>query len=147
MTILRSQNAVGDPKNPMKICLIALAGATAAVAQLLPPGAPSPIEPGTVVANVPGVDVTAQEVQNMFLNAPVEFVRALGSKPDELLRQIFFMKYLADEADKLKLGEKSPLKEQIEAERQYAVATARVNYEQDSYAVSEQEINDFYAAN
>jgi peptidyl-prolyl cis-trans isomerase C len=130
----------------MNICLITLTFATTLVAQLLPKG-PPPIAPNAVVANVAGMDLTAQDVRNMFQNAPVEFIRALAGKPDEFLRQIFMMKYLADDADKLKLGEKSPLKEQIEAEREYAVATARVNYEQDSYPISEQEINDFYAAN
>lgn len=131
----------------MKTCLLAVACAAASIAQNLPPAAPTPLQPDTVVANVAGVDVSVQDFLDMFQNAPEDFRQALGSKPDAFLLEMFRMKYLAAEGDKLKLGEQSPAKERFEAKRSFALAIQRLNFEQDSYQPSEQEIADFYQAN
>jgi peptidyl-prolyl cis-trans isomerase C len=131
----------------MKICLMTLACATAVLAQILPPSDQSPIKPDTVVATVDGHDVTAEEFQAMLQNAPPSFVQGTRGRPDQFLQVMFLTKFLAEDGDKLKLGEKSPLKEQIEFNREYAIANQRVSYEQDSYNVSDKEINDFYDAN
>jgi parvulin-like peptidyl-prolyl isomerase len=47
----------------------------------------------------------------------------------------------------LKLGEQSPLKEQIEAQRGWIIANAMVNREADAYQVSDEQMNDFYKKN
>ena len=133
----------------MKICLMTLACAAGLLAQLPSPGVPAPAkpDPATVIANVDGTDVTVGDMQALLQDAPPQFTQQLGSKPDIFLREMFRLKYLAAEGDKLKLGEQSPTKDRIEAERMLGVAQARINIEQDSYAPSEQEINDYYLAN
>jgi peptidyl-prolyl cis-trans isomerase C len=128
----------------MKLCLIAAACAVTLTAQI----APAPLAPpDTVVAKVDGADITIQDMQTLLLDAPPDFTQQLGKQPEIFLREMYRLKFLAGEGDKLMLGDKSPTKERVEAERMVAVAQARINFEQDSYSPSEQELNDFYAAN
>jgi hypothetical protein len=54
---------------------------------------------------------------------------------------------LATEADKLKLGEHSPLKEQLEFQRQSILAQAMLNREQNGFQVSEEATESYYRDN
>jgi parvulin-like peptidyl-prolyl isomerase len=60
---------------------------------------------------------------------------------------MFLMRYLAEEGERLKLAEQSPLKEQLQVQRANAVAGARLNYESDHYQVPQDAIDEYYKRN
>jgi foldase protein PrsA len=111
----------------------------------LPPTAT--VAPETVVAKVDGKDVTAAEVQAALVTMPPQFVQLFNQNPKQAVQQMFLMRYLAEEGEKLKLAEQSPLKEQLEMQRANAVAGARLNYESDHYQIPQEVINEFYKRN
>jgi peptidyl-prolyl cis-trans isomerase C len=105
------------------------------------------IAPETVVAKVDGKDVTAAEIQEALVTMPPQFVQLFNQNPKMAVQQIFLMRYLAEEGEKLKLAEQSPLKEQLQMQRANAVAGARLNYESDHYQVPVDAINEYYKRN
>jgi parvulin-like peptidyl-prolyl isomerase len=111
----------------------------------LPPKAT--VAPETVVAKVDGKDVTAAEIQQALVTMPPQFMQLFNQNPKAAVQQLFLMRYLADEGEKLKLAEQSPLKEQLQMQRANAVAGARLNYESDHYQVPQEAINDYYQRN
>ena len=44
---------------------------------------------------------------------PDEFVQLFQQNPKYAVQQLFMLRYLSEEAEKAKLGEQSPLKEQL----------------------------------
>jgi peptidyl-prolyl cis-trans isomerase C len=116
-----------------------------AVFAQLPPAAA--ITPETVVAKVDGKDVTAAEIQQALVTMPPQFMQLFNQNPKAAVQQLFVMRYLAEEGEKLKLAEQSPLKEQLEMQRANAVAGARLNYESDHYQVPQEAIDDYYKRN
>jgi peptidyl-prolyl cis-trans isomerase C len=136
------------------VLLAALAAATLAAqiptAQTPPPQAPPPAQltPETVVAKVDGKDVTMGEIRAMMQNnGDPRIMQAFQQNPKYVVQQLLMMRYLAGEADKIKLAERSPLKEQLESIRMNALAGAMVNQERDGYTVTQDSIKDFYEKN
>jgi len=120
------------------------ASCSALFAQLPPTGT---VAPETVVAKVDGKDVTAAEIQQALVTMPPQFMQLFNQNPKAAVQQLFLMQYLADEGEKLKLAEQSPLKEQLQMQRANAVAGARLNYESDHYQVPQEAIDDYYKRN
>jgi parvulin-like peptidyl-prolyl isomerase len=63
------------------------------------------------------------------------------------LQQYFIMQYLASEGDKLKLAERSPLKEELEFQRINVIAGAMLNFQRESYQIPPGAAEDYYKAN
>jgi len=107
--------------------------------------------PNTVVATIAGISVTLADVRKILEKAPTPLVQQFQQNPQQALGQVFLMRYLADEGEKAKLDQKSPLKEEIEdlivLLKQQVLANAMVNQEQNGYLVSDQQIDDFYQKN
>src|SRR5689334_10676499 len=109
----------------MKILLL-IAVSVPVFAQFQTPLAPAPMSPDTVIASVEGKDITLADVRKM-LDADPRLMQVLQQDPQSALAQVFTYRYLVTEADRRKLAEQSPLKEQIETLRGAAVASAFVN--------------------
>jgi peptidyl-prolyl cis-trans isomerase C len=109
------------------------------------PQSPLGAEPSSdaVVATVDGHDVTYGELRSLLSMAPPNVQR----NPQLGLQQIFIMKYLAAEGDKIKLGERSPLKEELEFTRMNIIAQAMLNIQRESSAVPEGSVEAYYKAN
>jgi hypothetical protein len=105
---------------------------------------PSHLTLDTVVATVEGKEVTAGEVRRMLEIAGPQFMQVYQRNPQVAIQQIYLNRYLGAEAEKLKLGDRSPLKEQLEFQRMWALATAMVNQEQNGYQVSEKDTEAYY---
>jgi peptidyl-prolyl cis-trans isomerase C len=125
----------------MKICAFILATATLLLAQAPPAG------PNTVVTKIDGKDVTVEDIRQMLSTAPPSVMQAFQKDPKYAIQQVFMMRHMASEGDKLKLGERSPLKEQLEMERENIIAQAMLNQERDGYTVTLEQIKDYYAKN
>jgi peptidyl-prolyl cis-trans isomerase C len=100
-----------------------------------------------VVATVDGKDVTAGEVRQALSTLPPEFTQLFNQNPQYAIQQMFMMNYLASEAEKQKLGEQSPLKEQLAAQRANALAAAMLTWEQNSYKPPAEALADYYTKN
>ena len=134
----------------MKTILL-LAAAAAMFAQapnLLQNGGATPLPPDTIVAAVDGHDVSIAEIQTVIAAfGDPRLVQAFQQNPAAALQQVFTMRYLAEEGEKQKLAERSPLKEQLEILRQNIVAQAMLNQERDGFPVTSEQIDAFYARN
>ncbi len=100
-----------------------------------------------VVANVAGKDVTAGEVRREMAFMPNEFIQLFQQNPKYAVQQLFMLHHLADEAEKDKLGEQSPLKEQLAFLRANSMASAMISHEHNFYPVSNEEMKAFYDKN
>src|SRR5579872_3671991 len=110
----------------MKTLLISALFAASLAAQPLatPPsvfGAAPPLE--KVVATVDGHDVTYGELMSILALSPPNAQR----DPLLALQNNYIMKYLAAEGEKIKIGEQSPLKEELEFTRMNIIAGAVLN--------------------
>lgn len=117
-----------------------------AVAQPTINGPAAPLAPPSmdkVVASVDGHDVSYGQLLAMLAMAPP----ALQQEPQLALQNIFMMRYLAEEGDKLHLAEQSPLKEQIEFQRQNLVAEAMLNRQRETSMVPPAALEAYYKAN
>src|SRR5437879_11803590 len=124
----------------MKTCLLLPTLAALLSAQA---PAPAPVNPGTVVAKVDGKDVTAGEITAMLQHSgDPRVMQAFQQNPKYIVQQLFMMRYLARLGEQAKLGERSPLKEELEMMRINAVAVAMVNQERDGYSVTAEAVND-----
>ncbi len=125
----------------MKHWYLLVVCAWAAFAQSsLPPKVPA----DKVVAKVDGKDVTAGDIYSALTAMPPQFVQMYNQNPKYALQQLFMMRYLAEEAEKLKLGDNSPYKEQLAAERANVLASALLGYQQDHIAVSDESVQKYY---
>lgn len=146
----------------MKTCFLIAVFAAATYAQLLPPGVSQPpsssvlpapaadIGPDTVVATVAGIGVTVGDVRKLLETTP-QAATQFQKDPRMVIQQVYEMKYLASEGEKLHLLEKSPLKEEYEAQlellRQILLENAMVEHEHDGYQVTGDMIDEFYKKN
>lgn len=126
----------------MKACLFLFAVSAFVFAQ-----APPPTSPETVVAKVDGKDLTLGELRKMFETYPPQFMQSFQRDPQSAIRDAFLVRYAAGEGDKLKLGEQSPWKEQIEIARETAVAQAMFTHERNFFPVTPEMINSYYERN
>jgi hypothetical protein len=127
----------------MKHFLIFALASTPLLAQTVPSSVPDI----AVVATVDGKDVTAGEVRQSIAVMPNEFLQLFQQNPKYAVQQLFMLRYLADEAEKAKLGEQSPLKEQLAFLRSNSLASAMISHEHNFYPVSNQQIKEFYDKN
>jgi parvulin-like peptidyl-prolyl isomerase len=105
---------------------------------------PSKVPNDKVVAKIDGKDVTAGEVYAALRAMPPQFVQMYNQNPKYAIQQLFMMRYLASEGEKLNLGDRSPYKEQLEAERANVLASALLGYQQDHVAVSDESVQKYY---
>src|SRR6266404_1668891 len=124
----------------MKICFVFAALAATLLAQ-------PPMPPDTVVAKVEGKPVTAAELQKMLDSAPPQFFEFFQQDPSLAIAQYFEMRHLGKEADKLKILDESPWKELFEFMRNQLLTQAMITREQNSYPVTSDQIDAYYAAN
>ncbi len=101
----------------------------------------------TVVATVDGKPVTAGDIKNAMAVMPPDWVGMFNQNPQAVVQQIFVMRHLAGEAEKVKLAEQSPYKEQIALDRANRLAAGMLSYEQDHFNVTQEMVNDVYAKN
>lgn len=109
--------------------------------------AQKPVPGDTVVATVDGKPVTAADVRTMLASAPPTFMAAYKANPARAIADIFVLRELSADADKLKLADESPWKEQIENQRMNILANAMLTHELNNYMVPENEVQKYYSAN
>jgi PPIC-type PPIASE domain len=123
-------------------------GLSAQIPQIgAPSAAQASLPPNTVIATVGGIGVTIEDVRKMLETAPPQVSRYIQQSPQTFIQQMFLFRYLAAQGDQLKLGEESPLKEELEAQRSWVIANTMVTYARNHYQVSEEQIQDFYQKN
>jgi len=131
-------------KNIMKYCLILSLACSLLLAQAPPK---NDVPDDAVVAKVDGMPVTAGEIRKSLLVMPREFVQLFNQNPKYAVQQLFMLRYLSEEAERTKLGDESPMKEQLAFLRANAMASAMVSHEHNFYPVSDKMIKDFYERN
>lgn len=138
----------------MKVFILTVVCAVAGCAQIqLSPAAPqapaqaAAMDPKTVIATVAGISVTLEDFRKMLENAPPQMLQAVRNDPRSFLQQMFLFRYLTSEGDKLNLADKSPLKEQLQTQRDWVVANAMVSEEQNNFTVTAEMIDTFYKQN
>ena len=133
----------------MRASILTMAAASALLAQTPPPPPlqQAPLPPDTVVATVAGTNLTIADIQKMLVGAPQQALQSFQQNPQATIQQLFLMRDLAAEGEKAKLGEQSPYKEQLEFARAGVLANLRMIQERDSYTVSGEDIEKFYARN
>jgi len=124
----------------MKICLLS----TAFIAMLAAQAPPAQLKPDTVVARVMDKDITAGEIQKMIEETPPQVGQAFHQDPASALTAVFLERYVATEADKLKLGEQTPWREQMEIARENILVTAMTRYVADHYEVTPEMADAYY---
>jgi peptidyl-prolyl cis-trans isomerase C len=108
-------------------------------------GAQAPaVDPQKVVAVVAGKDITVADVQLMLSKFSAQDVQTFQQNQQMVLGQYFLFIHLAEEAEKSKLLEKSPYKEQYEGLRLQLLRNARLNEENNSYPVTPEMIESYY---
>ncbi len=135
-------------KNTMKYCLILSffcgLSFTNVFAQT-PPQTDVPDD--AVVAKVDGMPVTAGEIRKSLMIMPKEFVQLFNQNPKYAVQQLYMLRYLSDEAERTKLGDESPMKEQLAFLRANAMASAMVSHEHNFFKITDQMVKDFYDHN
>jgi len=140
----------------MRTHLILALACVPLLAQAPPPaGAPpqalfppqSQVPDDTVVAKIAGMDVTAGQIRKDLAIMPKEFIQLYNQNPKYAVQQLFMLRYLAAEGEKIKLGDESPMKEQLAFMRDNALASAMVSHEHNYYTVTEPMIKEFYEKN
>jgi peptidyl-prolyl cis-trans isomerase C len=127
-----------------KTCVILVLACVSMSAQTTP--APE-VPAGAVVLKIDGKDLTAGEIRAALANMPADFTKFYQQNPKNAIEQLYVMRYLAQEAEKAKLDQQSPMKEQLEVVRANALASAMLSYEHNHYPVSEEMIKDYYERN
>lgn len=123
----------------MKRCFLLALCVCALIAQ-------SPIPDSTVIGTVAGKNITAGDVRAMIRSDP-RFLPSFKGNPTVTIRDYYIARALAAKADELKLGEQSPVKEQLELARMSVLGSAMLTHELNAYMVSEEEAQAYYKAN
>lgn len=127
----------------MKFCLMFAAAAATLCAQT----ANVPSSPDAVVATVDGQKLTVADLKFLVDYSPPQFKQILQQDPVSAIAQAYLLKYLAAEAEKLKLADETPWKEQLDMQRQLLLANAMNYHERNHYDVKTEDISKFYEAN
>jgi parvulin-like peptidyl-prolyl isomerase len=93
---------------------------------------------------VAGKDVTAADIQKMLASFDPQMMQTFQHSPQDIVSRYFLIVHLAEEAEKARLLEKSPYKEQFEALRLQLLSNARVNEENNSFPVTPEAIDAYY---
>jgi len=135
-------------KNTMKYCLILSFACGLSFTNVLAQAPPQTDVPDdAVVAKVDGMPVTAGEIRKSLLIMPKEFVQLFNQNPKYAVQQLYMLRYLSDEAERTKLGDESPMKEQLAFLRANAMASAMVSHEHNFYTITDQMVKEFYDRN
>jgi len=102
------------------------------------------IDPAKVVAVIAGKDITVADVEKMLAAFNPQDLQMFQANPQLALSQYFLFIHLADEADKARLLEKSPYKEQFELLKIQLLRQARLNEENNTFAVTPEMIDSYY---
>ena len=146
----------------MKICILMAAFAAASQAQqppgFLPSGITPPpssstapaaaLKPDTVVAIIAGQNITVADVAKLMKHAPQGLVQIFQQNPEQAIGSAYQMKYLTDLAVKEHLDQQDEIKEALEAfiewEKETILASAKLDQINNSYQVTDDQINEFY---
>lgn len=128
----------------MKYLLIVTLACTPLLAQAPPEGG---VPDDAIVAKVDGKDVTAGEIRKTLTIMPKEFIQLFQQNPKYAVQQLYMLRYLSEEAERTKLGDQSPLKEQLAFLRANSMASAMISHEHNFYNVNAQQIKEFYDRN
>lgn len=123
----------------MKICFLFAAFAATLCAQV-------PLPPDTVVATANGKGITAAEIRQILDSSPPYVLQSFQQNPSAALADAFVVRHLSGEAEKLKLAEESPWREQLESYRAQILTRAMVTHELNSHPVSAEEIDAYYGS-
>src|SRR3981081_3994719 len=88
---------------------------------------PASIPPSTVVAEVNGKKMTAEQIQRIVQNYPPQIQQAYAQNPKEFLKQHAWYMVVQEIALKNKLDTKSPYKDQLDFYRMYTLVNAQFN--------------------
>ncbi|HSP70299.1 MAG TPA: peptidylprolyl isomerase [Bryobacteraceae bacterium] len=102
------------------------------------------IDPAKVVAVIAGKDITVADVEKMLAAFNPQDLQMFQANPQLALSQYFLFIHLADEADKARLLEKSPYKEQFELLKIQLLRQARLNEENNTFTVTPEMIESYY---
>jgi len=144
----------------MKIVLFLLVSAfgayaqTPALAQQAPAAkAPAPatpttslpdLPPDTVVASFQGKKLTFGDLKNFIRILPAQMQQSALHDRKGFVKQYFLMLYLLDIAEKSKLDEKSPTKEQLAFDRMNILVNAALNFEMNNISIEPPDQEKFY---
>jgi hypothetical protein len=130
----------------MQFRLVAAVATAAVVLAQSGPQAPAgkPLAPDAVVAIVDGRKVTVSDLEVVFRAvSPATRQQALRSSA-QFLQQYGLLRRLAEMAEKNRLHERSPLREQLEYNRMLAMAQAQLTEAQNQITVSLEEARKYY---
>jgi peptidyl-prolyl cis-trans isomerase C len=105
------------------------------------------LPPDTIVAKSNGKTITAGEIRKLLETGDPRLVNMAKLSPENFLGNIFVTRYLGAEGDKVHLADESPLKEQLQMIRDQLVGNALINRLRETFVVTEEGIEDFYAKN
>jgi len=97
-----------------------------------------------VVATVAGKDITVADVEKMLAAFNPQDIQMFQANPQLALSQYFLFIHLAEEADKAKLLEKSPYKQQFELLKIQLLRQARLNEENNTFPVTPEMLDAYY---
>ena len=110
-------------KNTMKFCLILSFACGLLITNVSAQAVPhADVPDDAVVAKVDGMPVTAGEIRKSLTIMPKEFIQLFNQNPKYAVQQLYMLRYLSDEAERTKLGDESPMKEQLAFLRANAMA-------------------------
>lgn len=123
-------------------------GAPTSGLKLRGPDTVAETDPNRVVAVIHGDKITAVQAQQLLKRLPPEQLAKLTS-PDQMekaVENVYMATKFADEGEKLKLGDNSPWKEQLDNYRVSILANAYVQHlAQDSFNPTDAEISKYYS--
>ena len=127
----------------MKFCVLF----AAAVAILCAQAPTAGVSPDEVVATVDGNKLTFGQLQRLLDYSPPAFYNYFRQNPQDAIAQAYVLQHLADEAEKLKLADETPWKEQLQIQRRDMMFQAMTTYERNHYDVKTEDIVAFYDKN
>jgi len=105
------------------------------------------IKPDTVIGTVGGRPITAEEARKMIAGIRPEGMQILKTDPQRLLSDLYLLKFLAAEAGKQGLRDRSPYKEQLENMVIEFLARVQVNEMRNASNPSSEQAEKYYNEN
>lgn len=140
----------------MKILLFLLVSAFGACAQTAAPAVPAPpaptasvpdLPPETVLASFQGEKLTLGDLKKFMVVLPPEMQQSALRDRKGFVKQYFLMLHLLDLAEKDKLEEKSPIKEQLAFGRMNLLVNAALNQAMNNISIEPPDQEKFYNEN
>ena len=108
---------------------------------------PEDVKPETVVATVNGKSYTAADIDGLIATLPPMRQQVARRDPKAFLADYAWYDLIADMAEKSKVAEKSPYKEQIAEMRRQIIVQAQVNEYKNSLPIMPADQKKYYEAN